>query len=244
MVGCVRRIPWRFVAPMLVLCGIIAAMVPLARAGRRAAWRAQRANNLKQIGLALRNYNDINGGLPPAVIRDSGGRLTSSWRLRIMPFVEATNILMWSTKPSWSAPESFAWVVRACPAFAFCGGDDPRLRSEANVVAITGPDTAFDGDHQCSVADLPPATILAIDIKDSGVFWAEPGDLDIGNVPQSITAGIDGDGVHVLFADGTVWYVHKAVPLDDLKKFFTVDGARRFDREQVLGPYAYRYADR
>jgi hypothetical protein len=89
------------------------------------------------------------------------------------------------------------------------------------------------------MADLSPGTILAIEIKDSGVFWPEPGDLELDTIPESITAGIDGDGVHVLFADGTVWYLHKEVPLDDLKKFFTVENAKLFRREDVLRPYAH-----
>jgi hypothetical protein len=111
-------------------------------------------------------------------------------------------------------------------------------------VAITGAGTAFDGDQQYGIPDLPPGTILAIEIKDSGVYWAEPGDLEVSNIPESITAGIDGDGVHVLFADCTVWFLKKELPLDDLEKFFTVESARQFDRDQVLGPYADRHATR
>ncbi|MCH7728410.1 MAG: hypothetical protein IH991_18320 [Planctomycetes bacterium] len=65
--------------------------------------------------------------------------------------------------------------------------------------------------------------------------WAAPGDLPISEVTASILEGFDGDGVHVLFADGSVWFVPKDTDFEDLKKFFTIEGAKKFDREQVLG---------
>jgi hypothetical protein len=37
-----------------------------------------------------------------------------------------------------------------------------------------------------------------------------------------------------------VWFLRHDVPLAELREFFTIDGAKRHDREQVLGPYAVR----
>jgi hypothetical protein len=42
----------------------------------------------------------------------------------------------------------------------------------------------------------------------------------------------------VLFADGEVWFLSDKVPFEDLKKFFTVAGAKAHDREALLAPYA------
>jgi len=64
-----------------------------------------------------------------------------------------------------------------------------------------------------------------------------PGDLDVRNVPASITEGLDGRGVYVAFADLSVWYLRKDVPLEDLKKFFSIEGARKYDRDKLLRPY-------
>jgi hypothetical protein len=44
--------------------------------------------------------------------------------------------------------------------------------------------------------------------------------------------------VHVLFADEAVWFLDRDVALEDLKKFFTIEDAKQYEREQVLGPYA------
>jgi hypothetical protein len=140
----------------------------------------------------------------------------------------------------WDAPAN-RWFATN-PWYHYCWRPDlPHPRNlHTNLVAITGPGTAFDDEHVVRVQDLDPDTILFIDTADSGTHWMEPGDLHVDQVPPSIVRGIDGAGVHVAFADGSVWFLDADVPLADLKKFFTIAGARRYDREQVLAPYPVR----
>jgi hypothetical protein len=72
----------------------------------------------------------------------------------------------------------------------------------------------------------------------------QPGDFDIRTMPQEINRHQDGcisgctaTGFHVIFADGAVWVLAHSTPFDELKKFFTIESAKRFDREEVLGPH-------
>jgi len=215
-----------------MLAALVALAYPVVRAARIAAWRTQRANNLKQIGLAIHNYADVWKVLPPTEIRDAQCRLTASWRLRIGPYLEASG-LWFCSKQDWDHPESYAWVLNPVHTFCFDAGSRSNPPFETNVVAITGPGTAFEAGRSYRLADLAPDTILAIEIKDSGILWAEPGDLDIREIRQSILTGIDGHGVLVLFADGVVGFVPKHVPLYELMEFFTVEGAIRHDRREL-----------
>jgi prepilin-type processing-associated H-X9-DG protein len=53
---------------------------------REAAARVQCANNLKQLGLAMHNYHDTTGKLPPGV--GPFGCCWGTWQMYLLPFIE------------------------------------------------------------------------------------------------------------------------------------------------------------
>ena len=86
---------------LLVVIAIIAILIglllPAVQRVREAAARIKCANNLKQIGLAMHGYMDVNDGLPPNGIyafNGSGIATTNAWSAmsRILPFIEQENL--------------------------------------------------------------------------------------------------------------------------------------------------------
>ena len=66
---------------------LIALLLPAVQAAREAARRMSCSNNLRQIGIAVHNYHDTEGYLPPAKNRNG-----FTWAGAILPFAEQQSI--------------------------------------------------------------------------------------------------------------------------------------------------------
>jgi prepilin-type N-terminal cleavage/methylation domain-containing protein/prepilin-type processing-associated H-X9-DG protein len=80
-----------------IIAVLIALLLPAVQAAREAARRAQCVNNLKQLGLAINNYHDVNGAIPPdanntTVPAGRGPTNDFSMKARLLPFMEQGNM--------------------------------------------------------------------------------------------------------------------------------------------------------
>src|SRR5947207_1711621 len=80
---------------------LVALLLPAVQSAREAARRAQCSNNLKQLSLALHNYENTHNTLPPAGI-DSN---QMSWVVLLLPYFEQQNLYSQFNfnKGSWQA---------------------------------------------------------------------------------------------------------------------------------------------
>jgi prepilin-type N-terminal cleavage/methylation domain-containing protein len=112
---------------LLVVIAIIAVLIglllPAVQAAREAARRAQCANNLKQLGLAVHNYLSSNNTFPPVVVLPRVVT-TQPWSglTRLLPYIEQTamyNAINWGSDFEFTSNSTLAAMRVAnfmCPS--------------------------------------------------------------------------------------------------------------------------------
>lgn len=254
-----RRRRWPTKMLLVAILGLGAVWITYflqARSARRQTWQ-----QFHRVALALWDQRDLGQDhLPYPVVRDlegqgfhwdprkvkNTGAPLCSWRADLIPSLQCWAGVRDETQP-WNSPvndEARKWFAPFFSYSSYALSREPD--AETNILAVTGPGTAWgDGEEKPkSLIEIPSATILAVEVRSSGIPWMKPGDFDIRTMPQTINAP-DGKGIssrhaggfHVIFADGEVWFLSDKVPFAALRKFFTLAEAAHADREKEIGPY-------
>ena len=229
-----------FAIGTLIVIGIVLILLLPATGGgsRPASRRSQCKNNLKQIGLALRNYHDQYGCFPPAFVADELGRPMHSWRVLLLPYLDQAPLYKeYRFDEPWDGPNnrklaSTVLSIYCCPSEEVEKGSPESLYT--SYVAVVGPETAWPGATSTRIKDFKDGTsncLLIVESAHSGIHWMEPRDLHVLQMSSTINSaagqGISSrhtGGAHALIADGAVRFLSENLSAETIRALLTIKG--------------------
>ena len=194
----------------------------------------QSSNHLKQLALAMQNYHDVYQCFPPAVVTDADGKPLYSGRVLLLPFMEQKPLYdQFDKSQAWNSPANRPLTQKAPPVFM-----DPSAPSggagQTDYLFVTGKGTAMeqlaDGRSLAfsAVLDGTSNTLFMVEVKNSGINWAEPRDLNISQ-PMSLPAGNHPNINLAVFFDGHTQAISKNVSPQQIRAMATRDGGERIE---------------
>lgn len=206
-----------------------------------AARRAQSVNNLKQMGLGLRDYQGAEGSMPPAATLDADGRLMHGWQARILPFMEQPALFhQINFGVPWDDPRNeVAYRTRVQPYLNPGVRDDPRP-SDPAPSHYAGNAWVLGGDSArktAEIADGASNTILAGEVAGDYKPWGHPANWrdpakGINRSPDGFGGPYPG-GANFLLADGSVRFLKNTVDPRVFRAICSPDGS------EVINPDSY-----
>ena len=159
---------------------LISLLLPAVNAAREAARRNASINNLRQIMLAILNYEAANRTFPPRAIQDKQGKPLLSWRVAILPYLEEMELYrQFHLDEPWDSEHNKKLIAQMPAVF-----DNPNLvePGKTNYLAPVGEDTVL-ADKPTRVRDVTDGlsrTIVVLEVDaDRAVEWTRPDDYEI-----------------------------------------------------------------
>jgi hypothetical protein len=193
--------------------------------------------------LAVANYADQNGHLPPAYQLGPDGRPWHSWRVLILPFIEGHEVFtQYRFDEPWDGPNNRMLAPRIPRTYTFHNRD--VATTTANYLAVVGSKTIWPGAtglKWSEIKDGPGNTILLVENDGLDVHWMEPRDMTFNDMsfelqqPNGVSSPYRVPGVAM--ADGSVRSLNPDLTPDELRAMLTVNGGEHLtDAESARAP--------
>jgi hypothetical protein len=213
--------------PMLVpqVGVLVGLLLPAVQAAREAARRVQAANNLKQIGLAMHNYESVFKEFPSVAEGEKRNRSPLSWRVQILPFIEQAALYeKFRHDEPWDSPHNIQLLEEMPDIFRH-----PQSLAEPGYTvfqASVGAGALFEAGKPTRFRDITDGTsntIMVVETADEyAVPWTKPEDVNLLESPEQLRElrGM----ITVLFTDGAVLQLPADLDAETLRGLVTRAG--------------------
>src|SRR5262245_5971002 len=206
----------------------------------KAAARATSANNLRQLAIAMTNYNAAYNSLPLHAIYSKDGQPLLSWRVALLPFIEPDLTLykQFNLDEPWNSPHKKKLLAKMPRYYAPPGKTAPGPGLTYYQVFV-GKGSVFEGQRKLSLeaiekADGNPNTLLLVEAR-KPVPWTSPEDLPFeASKPLPRVGELFPDGFHAAFCDNSTLFIPRAAPQEKLRAMITWNGREKVDPRKLV----------
>jgi hypothetical protein len=177
--------------------------------------------------LAVVNYNDVKGQMPPAYQLGPDGQPQHSWRVLLLPYIEGDAIFKaYRFDEPWNGPHNGQLSERMPRTFTLSDAKHPTPTT--NYLAVVGSETIWPGHESRKWGDIDSAseTILIVENHGLNAHWMAPRDLDFAtmsftfNHPHGLSSRYSSPGVALV--DGSVRSFTEGYDPETLRAMLTV----------------------
>jgi RNA polymerase sigma factor (sigma-70 family) len=170
--------------------------------------RLDTREKLKQLMIAIHNYEATYGHLPHDIV-DEKGKPLLSWRVQLLPYLEQANLYrLFKLNEPWDSEHNKKLLVGLR---VYSSGIDPKDLTETHFQTFTGPGVAFnEPGKKVKFADITDGTVSTIGVAEVGpaVPWTKP--ADVAYHPGKAFANVEwpfANAIQFATASGDTWTV-------------------------------------
>lgn len=217
--------------------------------------RAKKMNDMKQISLAILNYESANGCFPGPIV-DAEGKPLLSWRVAILPYLEQQALFNeFRLDEPWDSPHNLK-KAEFLPGPYFANAGDPQQKRTTYLRPVyPGSDLAKEsgetapvekksfgrkyfvrpGDQLRQFTDGTSRTILIAEVApEHAEFWTKPADWEVDLADTMAMLRTDRrKGFVTAWADGHAKYLPFTIEPSLLKKMITKAGGEAYSSDDV-----------
>lgn len=217
---------------LVLMLLLVLVLLPFGRKVQGASYRGLWIDNLRQIGIALHNYRSIHGHFPTDIV-DAEGKPLLSWRVHLLPFVEAESTYKKIRRDEpWDSAHNLHVAAEIPHAYYNPYAGNTNL---AHFALVRGkgaflPEAPEAGEGSSSLSKF----ILLVELdKEHAVFWTRPDTWRYQ--PDDPSRGLSRERIHqrekkgafVMLGDGDVKFLPDSTPPELVRSLF--DARQRTD---------------
>ncbi|REJ71961.1 MAG: DUF1559 domain-containing protein [Planctomycetota bacterium] len=226
---------------VLLGCGLFVVMglfvgggltLPAVQQAREAARRSQSMNHMKQIGLAMHNFHDVEGMWVSGSTHAADGTPLHSWQTHLLPYLEYGPLYNSIDMESpWDSAENSGQFKTLIPTYTH-PSEPQQFDGQGYALShYAGNEKVLLPDSELSIRDVTDGTsntIVAGEVASGYVPWGDPSNVrDPANGINAGPAGFGSQspgGCNMLLMDGSVRFVSENIDAATLEALSTPDG--------------------